>query len=260
MINLAANLSMLFTEAPFESRFALAAKAGFKGVEYLFPYDHKPELLAELLQANGLKHVLFDLPAGNWAAGERGIAALPMRVSEFREGVGRALEYAKALDCKLLTALAGRAPMQRDPEAYEGTMVSNIEYAAKQAAAHGVTILVEALNRYDIQDSFLPDTAAVLRVLDKVNAPNVKMQYDIYHLQRAEGNLAATISEHIRDIAHFQLADAPARHEPGSGEINFNFLLDHIAGLGYDGWIGCEYEPAAGTEAGLAWAKKWLAN
>ena len=257
-IKLAANLSTHYAEKPFEERFAAAAQSGFKGVEYLFPYEHPPQKLAELLQANGLTQVLFDFPAGDWAAGERGIAALPGRTSDFKEGVGKAMEYAKALDCKLLTVLAGRVPRQRDMESYEDTLITNLKYAAREAAKQGATVLLEALNTRDVPDFLVTSTPQVLELIRDANEPNIKMQYDVYHMQRQEGNLAETIAANAQMIAHYQIADNPGRGEPGTGEINYDFLLEFIYSQGYTGWIGCEYAPKTSTEEGLGWARKWL--
>lgn len=255
MPRFAANLTMLFTELPFTERFAAARSAGFDAVEYLFPYDHAPETLAALLRDNGQTQVLFNLPAGDWAAGERGIAALPGREAEFRAGVDRAVAYAKALGVPRLNCLAGKVP-GNDPTAAQAawaTLADNVRFAADRLAEAGLTLLVEFINRKDIPGFFLHSTAQVLRLLDEVGRPNVLLQYDVYHAQREEGELAATLRAHMARIGHVQIADTPGRHQPGTGEINYPFLFAELDRLGYAGHIGLEYVPAPGTLASLDW-------
>ena len=258
MTKLAANLTMMFTEVDFLDRFDAAARAGFKGVEYLFPYDFPKDAIAERLQRNGLTQALFDLPSGNWAGGERGIAILPDRVGEFQDGVGQALEYAGTLGCERITCLSGLTPEGISDERLRQTFVDNLKFAAPKFAEAGVTLLVEAINTRDIPGFWLNGTSQARSILGEVGAPNTGHQYDIYHMQVMEGNLAETIEKNLDIIRHFQLADNPGRHEPGSGEINYDFLLPLIDTLGYDGWVGCEYNPAGNTEAGLAWAQPYL--
>jgi hydroxypyruvate isomerase len=258
MPKLAANLSMTFNEVDFMSRFKAAANAGFKGVEYLFPYDFPKDALGEQLDKNGLEQVLFDLPAGDFANGERGNAIQPERRGEFQDGVGKALEYARALNCKRLTCLAGLTPKNAAPDKLQETLVHNLRFAAKEAAPYGITVLLEPLNSVDTPGFFLTGTDKALEIISAVGAPNLKLQYDVYHMQIMEGDLARTIQANKGVIGHFQIADNPGRHEPGTGEINYNFLLDFIDKTGYDGWIGCEYRPTAGTLAGLKWAEKYL--
>jgi hydroxypyruvate isomerase len=253
MPRLAANLTLLFNEVDFLDRFALAAQAGFAGVEFLFPYAWPKQLLAERLREHGLQMVLHNLPAGNWDAGERGIAALPDRVGEFQDGVGRAIEYALALGCPQLNCLAGLAPPGAAPERLHATFVANLRYAADRLAAAGLRLLIEPINTRDMPGFFLSRTAQAAAILAEVGAPNLYLQYDIYHAQRMEGELAATIERHLPAIGHMQLADNPGRHEPGTGEINFRYLFRRLDELGYAGWVGCEYRPRAGTVAGLAW-------
>ena len=253
MPRFAANLSMLFTELPFLERFEAAAEAGFRGVEYLFPYAFPKEALAERLARHGLVQVLHNLPAGNWEAGERGIACHPERVGEFRDGVGRAIDYAHALGCTQINCLAGVAPAGVAEAALRDTFVANLRFAASQLAEAGIRLLIEPINTFDIPGFYLNRTAQAAEILDEVASDNLFIQYDIYHAQRMEGELAATIARHLPRIAHIQLADNPGRHEPGSGEINYPWLLRHIDGLGYAGWIGCEYKPAGLTRAGLGW-------
>ena len=253
MPKFAANLTMLFTEQDFLDRFRAAASAGFEGVEYLFPYDFPAEDLAAKLKEQGLTQVLHNLPAGDWNAGERGIAILPDRVEEFRAGVDKAIAYATTLGCPQVNCLAGIAPAGADPAELEATLVANLGYAAEKLEAAGIKLLIEPINTRDIPGFFLNRTQQALDIIAKVGSSNLFVQYDIYHMQIMEGDLAPTLSTHLDRIAHIQLADTPGRHEPGSGEINYPFLFAHLDALGYRGWIGCEYKPAAGTEAGLGW-------
>ncbi len=258
MVRLAANLSMMFPHLPFLDRFDAAAEAGFKGVEFLFPYDLPAATIAERAVRCGLDIVLFNLPAGDWDAGERGIAALPERIADFRASVSRALEYARALRCPRLHLMAGKVPAD---EATRATLVKNIAYAADAAFGDGIDILVEPINtRIDMPGYFYATSAEALAVMDEVARPNVHLQYDIYHMQIMEGDLARTVDRLLPRIGHMQLADNPGRAEPGSGEINYPWLLGHIERLGYSGWIGCEYRPAGDTRAGLGWAKSYLAR
>ena len=253
-----ANLTMLFNEVDFLDRFRAARDAGFKGVEYLFPYAHRKQDLVERLQANGLTQVLHNLPAGDWAKGERGIACLPDRVAEFQDGVGQAIEYALALQCPQLNCLAGIAPNGVDPQRARDTLIGNLRFAAAQLKAAGITLLVEACNTRDIPGFFLNRSRQALDIIDAVGSDNLFLQYDIYHMQVMEGDLAATIRGNIDRIRHIQLADNPGRNEPGSGEINYPFLFGFIDRLGYPGWIGCEYKPAKSTVEGLCWIKPYL--
>ena len=257
-MKLSANLSMLFGEVDFLDRFATASSAGFRAVEYLFPYDYPPDMLAERLEENGLVQALFNLPAGNWQAGDRGIAALPERTGEFREGVGRAIEYAKALSCPTVNALAGRAPEGADPELLNRTLIENLGFAAAELERSGIALVTEPINTRDIPGFFLTTTAQAKQVLCEVGSGNLKIQYDAYHMQIMEGDLARTIEANLDKIGHIQIADNPGRHEPGTGEINYDFLLAHIGKVGYAGYVGCEYVPAAGTVEGLGWAGDYL--
>ncbi len=253
MPKFAANLSMMFTEVDFLDRFAAASAAGFKGVEFLFPYAFPKEDLAEKLASNGLEQVLFNMPPGNWDAGERGLACLPDRVGEFQDGVGTAIEYAKALNCPRVHAMAGLKPAGADEAKLRETYVSNLKFAAAETAKAGLMLVIEAINFRDMPGFYLNYSAQGLEIIAEVGASNLKFQYDIYHMQRMEGELANTIKANVGQIGHMQLADTPGRHEPGTGEINYPFLFEAIDEAGYDGWIGCEYVPAAGTEAGLGW-------
>jgi len=257
MPRFAANLTMLFTDAPFLERFARAAKAGFRSVEFLFPYDWPAQEIRARLDAHDLSLVLHNLPAGDWDAGERGIACHPDRVAEFREGVQRGIAYARVLGVPRLNCLAGKAPQDVDPRVLRSTFVSNLKYAASEMASAGLTLLIEPINTYDIPGFYLSRTQQALDILDQVGAPNALLQYDIYHAQRTEGELAATVQKHLARIGHIQLADNPGRNEPGTGEINYAFLLAHLDRIGYRGWIGCEYKPAGRTEDGLHWRQRF---
>jgi len=258
MPKFSANLSMLFTEVGFADRFERAAKAGFKAVECQFPYELSKEDVAEKLDKYGLEFVLHNVPAGNWAAGERGTACLPGRESEFQEGVGKAIEYAKALKCPRINCLVGLTPKDVPADKVRQTLVSNLKFAAEAMQKAGISTLVESLNSYDVAGFYLTNSAAVLQLIDEVNHPNLFYQYDIYHMQVMEGNLTKTIRDNIKRIGHIQLADVPGRHEPGTGEINFTNLFKFIDEAGYTGWIGCEYKPAGATEDGLEWVKPYL--
>jgi hydroxypyruvate isomerase len=256
MPRFAVNLSMLFTEHPFLDRFEHAAKAGFEAVEFLFPYAHPAEEIRQRLDDNGLTLVLHNLPAGDWEAGERGIACHPDRVAEFRAGVSRAIDYAQVLGVKQLNCLAGKAPAGVSEAALRKTFTSNLAHAAAALKSAGLKLLIEPVNTFDIPGFYLNRTTQALSILDEVGADNAFVQYDIYHAQRMEGELAATLQKHLPRIGHIQLADNPGRNEPGSGEINYPFLFAHLDRLGYEGWIGCEYKPAGTTEAGLGWRRK----
>ena len=256
MPQFAANLTMLFNEHEFLDRFEAAAKAGFKAVEFLFPYAYPVAELQQRLKAHGLKLVLHNLPAGDWDAGDRGLACDPKRVDEFRAGVARGIEYGTALGVPHLNCLAGKAPAGVDDATLRSTFVANLRYAAAELKKAGLNLLIEPINRFDIPGFYLNTTAQALSILDEVGADNAYVQYDIYHAQRMEGELANTMRLHLARIGHIQLADNPGRNEPGSGEINYAFLFAHIDRIGYQGWIGCEYKPAAGTEAGLGWIRQ----
>jgi hydroxypyruvate isomerase len=256
MPRFAANLTMLFNEVPFLDRFERAAKAGFEAVEFLFPYAFSAEEIKQRLDANKLTLVLHNLPAGDWDAGERGIACHPDRVAEFRDGVARAIAYAKVLGVGQLNCLVGKAPAGVPEEVLRRTVVENLRYAAVELKQAGLKLLVEPINTYDIPGFYLSRTAQAAALLDEVGADNAFIQYDLYHAQRMEGELAATALKYLPRIGHIQLADNPGRNEPGTGEINYAFLFAHLDRIGYAGWIGCEYKPAATTEAGLGWRQQ----
>jgi hydroxypyruvate isomerase len=253
MPKFAANLTMLFTEHAFLDRFEHAAKAGFTAVEFLFPYAFTARDIKQRLDTFGLTLILHNLPAGNWDAGERGIACHPDRVDEFRAGVATAITYAKALGVKQLNCLAGKTPPGVSDEVLKQTLVSNLRFAAAELKQAGLNLLIEPINTFDIPSFYLNRTAQAVAILDEVGASNAFVQYDIYHAQRTEGELASTMQKHLSRIGHIQLADNPGRNEPGTGEINYPFLFAHLDKLGYKGWIGCEYKPATTTEAGLGW-------
>ena len=256
MPKFAANLTMLFTEHAFLDRFEAAAKAGFKAVEFLFPYAWTAEEIKQRLDANGLTLVLHNLPAGDWDAGERGIACHPDRVDEFRDGVGKAIAYAKVLGVGQLNCLVGKAPAGVPEDLLRQTVVDNLRFAASELKKAGLRLLIEPINTFDIPGFYLNRTVQAIEILDEVGADNAFVQDDIYHAQRMEGELANTAQKQLARIGHIQLADNPGRNEPGTGEINYAFLFAHLDRIGYDGWIGCEYKPAASTEAGLGWIQK----
>ena len=260
MIQFAANLTMLFNEHDFLHRFAAASAAGFTGVEYLFPYDYEPDILAHHLERHGLQQVLHNLPAGNWAAGERGIASLPGREGEFQDGVGRAITYAKALNCKQLNCLVGIPPAEADGDAVRATLMANLRFAARALEAENIKLLVEPINTYDMPGFYLNGTAQTLALFDAIGERNLWLQYDIYHMQRMEGELTGTMRKHLARIAHIQLADNPGRNEPGTGEINYGYLFSEIEAMGYQGWIGCEYKPKTSTIEGLIWLARARAS
>ena len=258
MPKFAANLTMLWNELDFMDRFAAAAKAGFTGVEYLFPYDHDRNRIADALKRHSLVQVLHNLPAGDWANGERGIGCHPARVKEFRDGVAKAIEYASALGCTQVNCLAGLRPRHLDPNEARETFIKNLQYAAPRLKDAGIRLLIEPINTRDIPGFFLTHTKQAIDVIKAVGSDNLFLQYDIYHMQIMEGDLARAMQENLGKIAHLQLADNPGRNEPGTGEINYPFLFDWIDRIGYAGWIGCEYKPKAGTAEGLGWIKGYL--
>jgi hydroxypyruvate isomerase len=254
---LAANLSTLFKELPFLDRFAAAARAGFRGVEVQFPFDFDQDQVAARARDANLEVVLHNLPPGG-RPGDRGIACHPGREAEFRETVERAIGYARAAGCARLHCLAGVAPAGVEPAHLRATYVANLRHAAARLAVEGMALLIEPINTRAVPGYFLTGSRQAERILDELGAPNVRLQYDLFHMQIMEGDLATTIERLLPKIGHMQLADAPGRHEPGTGEINFPWLLEHIDRLGYAGWIGCEYNPLGDTVEGLKWAKPYL--
>lgn len=257
-MRLAANLSLLFQELPFLDRFAAAAGAGFKGVECLFPYAYDREALAQLLRTHDLTLVLFDFPAGDWDAGERGIGCDPARVAEFRLGVETAVGYATALGCRRLNCLSGIAPSGVAESLLTEIFVGNLRYAAGCLREAGLSLLIEPINSRDIPGYFLRHTRQALEILEEVGAGNAFLQYDVYHMTIMEGAVSQALERHLRSIGHIQIADYPGRHEPGTGQVDFNSLFAQIDHLGYQGWVGCEYIPLGRTEEGLSWAQPYL--
>ncbi|MBA8903291.1 MULTISPECIES: 2-oxo-tetronate isomerase [unclassified Phyllobacterium] len=253
MPKFAANLTMLFNEVPFLERFDAAAKAGFEGVEFLFPYDFGKQELRAALDRNDLTQVLHNLPAGDWGRGERGIAVLPDRIDEFRRGVIQAIDYATALGCNRINCLSGIAPAGLADDVLRTTFISNLRLAASELAKHDIRLLIEPINHYDIPGFYLNTVEQAGSIIEEVGSNNLFIQYDLYHQQRTRGELIATYERYKNLIAHVQLADNPGRHEPGTGEINYPFVFEALDQAGYDGWIGCEYKPKAETQRGLGW-------
>jgi hydroxypyruvate isomerase len=258
MPRFAANLSYLFIETDFLNRFEAARRAGFKAVEFHFPYQYQITRLVDTVAESGTEVVLFNLPAGDWVNGERGIACHSARITEFQEGVGRALDYAKALGVARLNCLAGLHPAGVTEELAMQTLIENLRFAATALARAGISLVIEPINTFDMPGFFVSTPRQALAIIDRVGSDNLALQYDVYHAQVMEGNLAATLQNHLARIGHIQIADNPGRHEPGSGEINFPFLFEHLDRIGYVGWVGCEYKPATTTESGLGWLRSWL--
>jgi 2-dehydrotetronate isomerase len=255
MPKFAANLSMMFNEVPFLRRFAVAAEAGFRGVEYLFPYEVPADVIAGELAKHGLDNVLFNLPPGNWSAGERGTTCLPEREEEFRYGLELALEYAKQLGTTRLHAMAGIVPQGVSQAEARTTYIANLKYAAEKLANHGISLLIEAINTRDIPGFFLTTQAQAYAILHEVDAANLRMQMDLYHMQIMEGDLTAKLTHYAPHCGHVQIASVPGRNEPDSGEVNYAFLFKHLDAIGYNGWVGCEYRPAGSTFDGLIWLR-----
>lgn len=258
MPRFAANLSTLFTELPFLERFAAARSAGFVAVECQFPYAAPAHEVARALADCGLPLVLHNLPAGDWAGGERGMACHPGREAAFRDSLALALDYARTLGCPRLNCLVGRQPDGVPHDAAWATLVANLRHAAGVAAAQGVGLLIEPLNRFDVPGFFIHRTDQALALIDEVASPHLRLQYDLYHAQRSEGELAATLARHLPRIGHLQIADNPGRHEPGTGEIHYPYLFARIDALGWAGYVGCEWLPRDGTLAGLGAIAPWL--
>ncbi|GIL41315.1 2-oxo-tetronate isomerase [Roseiterribacter gracilis] len=256
MIRLAANLSFLFPELDFLDRFDAAAACGFTGVEFLFPYAHPADAILSRLHRNDLAQVVFNLPPGDWDAGERGIAALPGREAEFRDGVTRALDLAAAFGTRHLHAMAGIVPKDVDPGRLHATYLANLAHAAEAARPYGINITIEAINRNDMPGYYVEHTDAALQVVAQVGLPNLRLQFDLYHRQRTEGELLHGIDRCKDVMAHVQIAGAPHRNEPEPSEINYDTVFAHLDAVGYDGWIGCEYRPRNDTRAGLDWARR----
>jgi hydroxypyruvate isomerase len=254
---LAANLSMMFTEVPFLDRFALARAHGFEAVEFLFPYEHTPADIKARLTAHGLTQALFNLPPGDWAAGERGLATLPGRQAEFRDSVARALDYAAALDCRLLHCMAGIPPADLPRATAAALYAANLAHAAEQAGAAGVRLTLEPINARDMPGYFLSSQAEGAAIAAAFGADRVGLQFDLYHCQISEGDITTRMARYLDVIAHMQIADVPGRHEPGTGEIGWDYVFGRIDALGYTGWVGCEYRPAGATAEGLGWRTRY---
>jgi hydroxypyruvate isomerase len=251
-----ANLTLMFTEAPLLERFGAARRAGFEAVELVSPYDSPPETLARIVREERLAVSVFNLPPGDWAAGDRGMACDPRRAAEFREGVARAVEYARALGCGQVHAMAGIRPAGLPEEALRAAYLENLRFAGRELARHGLGLLVEAINGRDMPGYYLTTSRQAFDLMAEAAVPNLRFQFDAYHLQIVEGDLARTLEARLDRIGHVQIADVPGRHEPGTGEIDWRFLFRHLDRIGYRGWVGCEYRPLAGTEAGLGWRKE----
>ena len=256
MPKFAANLTMMFNEVPFPERFAAAAKAGFKAVEFLFPYDYTPAEVAGWLKENDLKNALFNMPPGNWAAGDRGMASIPGREQEFCDGVAKAIEYALALGTPTIHAMAGMFPAGVDREAHRVTYVDNIWYAARELAKHNLTLVIEPINTRDMPGYFLNYQAEAHAIRKEIGEPNLKVQMDFYHVQIMEGDLTMTFKNNFEGIGHIQIASVPTRNEPDEGEINYRHIFKLLDDAGYDGYVGCEYRPRGRTEEGLGWFKE----
>jgi hydroxypyruvate isomerase len=253
MPRFAANLSMMFNEVAFLDRFAAARKAGFDAVEFLFPYEHPPGELRKRLDGEGLTQALFNMPPGNWAQGERGLASLPGRQAEFREGVQQALDYAGALSCKLVHCMAGIVPAAVSQVTAGSVYAANLAWAAEQAQKAGVRVVIEPINHRDMPGYFLNTEAQGAAVVEAIGRDRLGLQFDVYHCQTTEGDITKRMEQFMPVIAHIQIADVPARNEPGTGEIGWRFVFRRMDELGYDGWVGCEYRPAGDTVAGLRW-------
>jgi hydroxypyruvate isomerase len=257
MPRLAANLSMMFNEVPFLDRFAAARRAGFEGVEFLFPYDFAAAALRERLSGEGLTQVLFNMPPGNWANGERGMASIPGRQAEFRESVKKALDYAAALECRLVHCLAGIVPAGASPTTATAVYAANLVWAAEQAKPAGVRLVIEPINHRDMPGYFLNTQAQGAAIVEAIGRDRLGLQFDVYHVQVTEGDITKRMEQFMPVIAHMQIADVPARNEPGTGEIGWSYVFRRMDELGYQGWVGCEYRPAGDTVAGLGWRERF---
>lgn len=258
MPKFAANLTLMYNEHAFLDRFAAAAKDGFAGVEFLFPYDYSAAEVKARLQDNNLTQALFNCPPGNWAAGERGIASLPGRELDFRCGLEQALDYANVLGNKRLHVMAGLIQAGQDRKRHKETYLRNLAYAAEQAASLGVTILIEPINPRDMPGYFLNRQDEAQAICRELDIPNLMVQFDVYHCQIVEGDIATKLRRDMSGIGHIQIAGVPERHEPDRGELNYPYLFELMDELKYDGWVGCEYRPRGGTSAGLGWLQNWL--
>lgn len=260
MPKFAANLTLMYNECDFLDRFVAAAADGFKGIEFLFPYSFTAGDIQVRLNDNGLAQALFNCPPGDWATGERGIASLPGREGEFKRGVEQALDYARVLGNTRLHVMAGLIQPGQDRARHRAVYLENLAYAAQQASAHGITILIEPINTRDMPGYFLSRQDDAHAICREIGLPNLKVQFDLYHCQIVEGDIATKMRRNIAGIGHMQIAGVPERHEPDIGELNYPYLFQLMDELGYEGWVGCEYRPKAGTTEGLRWLKSWLAT
>ena len=259
MPRFSANISMMFREVDLPDRFDAAARAGFKAVEIQFPYEFDKEMLAERARRAGVEVVLINLTAGDFSKGDRGIGCLPRRVAEFRDAVRPGIEYARALGCRQMNCLAGCPTGRFDPAKLRETYISTLRFAAGELERAGMDLLIEPVNSRTFPGSYLRNSGQAIAIMDEAKLPNLKLQYDLFHMQIMEGDLARSLESLLPRIGHIQFADVPERHEPGSGEINFPFLFDWIDRIGYQGWVGAEYIPSAGTEATLGWFEQFRA-
>lgn len=270
MPQFSANLSWLYPHLPFLDRFEAAARDGFTAVEYLAPYGWQAAELAARLRAHGLRQVLFNAPAAGltppemaaaWGQGARGTAALPGQEVAFRAGIQEALRYAAALDCPCVHVMSGTVPTGADPAAMQATLVDNLRWACAQAAAQGCQLLIEPINVRDMPGYFLQQQAQAHAVLDAVDSPQLKVLMDLYHCQVTEGDVASKLRQYLPTgrVAHLQIAGVPERQEPDKGELHYPYLFEVIDALGYAGWVGCEYRPAADTSNGLGWCQRYWA-
>lgn len=257
MPRFAANISMMFTELPFLDRISAASQHGFDAVEFLFPYAHAASEIAARLQANTIKNILFNMPPGDWDANERGIAALPGREDEFREGVQEAIAYAKVLQTPNLHAMAGLVSENMNSYSCRRTFMENLAYAAQQCAPYGINVLIEPINARDMPGYFLHSQDTAHSIVEEIGEPNLKVQMDFYHAQIMEGDVSMTFKNHRSRIGHIQIAGVPDRHEPDTGELNYEHVFKLLDDTGYDGWVGCEYRPAQETSQGLDWFRRW---
>jgi hydroxypyruvate isomerase len=260
MLRFAANLTMMYNEVSFLDRFDAAADDGFTAVEYLFPYEHSADEIAARLQRRGLTQALFNLPPGNWAAGERGMACMPERCGEFRQTIATGLSYAQATGVRNLHIMAGITPADTDPAVLHRTYIDNLRLACDLLGEHGITVLVEPINRRDMPGYYLTHQAQAHEVCAEVARPNIKVQMDLYHCQVVEGDLATKIQRYFPGIGHIQIASVPDRHEPDEGEVNYGHLFGLLESLGYAGYVGCEYRPRQGSSAGLGWWRRYILN
>lgn len=257
MPRFAANLSFLFQELPFLERFQAAAEQGFQAVEFMFPYDHAPAAVASAMRGAGLQVVLFNTPPGDWDKGERGMTALPGRQRDFRAALARAFEYASELNCPRIHVVAGLEQPGADRRALEACYMDNLAWAAEQASAAGLMLMIEPINRRDIPHFFLHDFDFAEKAITEIGAPNLRLQFDVYHAQIIHGDVSKRLERQMPWIGHMQIANPPDRREPGNGELDYAYLFDRIDSLGYDGWIGCEYRPAGATVDSLDWIRRY---